>query len=151
MDRILEAIAYIAGPYRADSEWGVLSNIRKAEQVALAVWGLGIPALCPHKNTMLFGGALPDTTWLDGDLVMLRRSDILVLVPGWENSSGTKAEVKLARALGIPIFCGWETSTQETDGPWLPGWSELVEWKKIADKDGVKEAGLWYETLGVAA
>jgi hypothetical protein len=96
-------LAYVAGPYRAPDEWGVLTNIRNAESVALELWKLGFAVICPHKNTALFGGAAPDDVWLKGDLEMIRRCDLLVLIPGWEASSGSREEKRKAEEWGIPV------------------------------------------------
>lgn len=71
-------LVYIAGPYRAPTEWEVLGNIRRAEEVALRVWKAGAACICPHKNTAFFGGAAPDDVWLTGDLEMVRRCDAVV-------------------------------------------------------------------------
>lgn len=100
----MKKVVYIAGPYRAKCEWDVVQNIRNAELLALEVWRLGVVALCPHKNTALFGGAADDSYWLEGDLELLRRSDAMVLVEGWENSSGTIEEVIFAIEHRIPVF-----------------------------------------------
>lgn len=97
-------VYYVAGPYRADSERGVVENIRNAEAVAIQIWKTGHAALCPHKNTALFGGICPDEIWLSGGLELLRRCDGMVLVPGWEGSEGTKAEMQLAFDLGLPVM-----------------------------------------------
>ncbi len=90
-------VVYIAGPYRSDTEFGVLENIRHAEKYALKYWKLGYTVICPHKNTAFFGGAAPDEFWLEGDLELLRRSDIVVFIPGWENSGGAKAEHEFSK------------------------------------------------------
>lgn len=99
-----KTVVYIAGPYRAKTEREVMLNIRRAESIALAVWQAGMVALCPHMNTAFFGGACDDATWLAGDLELLRRCDAVLLVPGWEESSGTIAEIEFARQHGIPVF-----------------------------------------------
>ncbi len=105
-----QLLVYVAGPYRAGSEWGLVENIRNAESVALLAWSLGCAVICPHKNTAHFGGAmnLPDEVWLRGDMTMLRRCDAVVLCPGWRRSAGTLAEVAEAEALGIPVVEGVE-------------------------------------------
>ena len=97
-------LVYVAGPYRAEAEFGVLENIRRAEKVALEVWRAGAACICPHKNTAFFGGAADDRVWLEGDLEIIRRCDAIVLVEGWQNSTGTLAEIKLASELGLPVF-----------------------------------------------
>ena len=97
-------VVYIAGPFRAPSAWAIEQNIRRAEALALDVWWLGAAALCPHANTRYFQGAARDEVWLRGDLEMLRRCDAVLLVPGWQSSEGTRAEVEYARNHGIPVF-----------------------------------------------
>lgn len=97
-------LIYIAGPYRAPSEWGVTQNIRKAEAVAIILWGKGWSVFCPHKNTAYFGGLLSDRTWLDGDLVILERCDAICMMDGWENSQGAQVEHSRAVELGMPIY-----------------------------------------------
>lgn len=56
-------VAYVIGPYRAGTVRGIVENIRRAEEVALALWRLGFAVICPHKNTALFDGAAPDSVW----------------------------------------------------------------------------------------
>ena len=97
-------LAYVAGPYRAASESAVVRNIRAAEAIAAELWKAGYAVICPHMNTALMGGICPDDVWLGGDIVMLKRCDLVVLVPGWLASSGTRAEVATARECGIPVY-----------------------------------------------
>lgn len=97
-------LVYIAGPYRSTTENKVYENIQRARAVALEVWTLGYVALCPHLNTAFFGGECPDDVWLKGDLEILARCDALCLVPGWEASSGSRAEIEFAQEKGIPVF-----------------------------------------------
>jgi len=97
-------VAYVAGPYRADTIYGVAQNIQKARAVALRLWKLGYAVICPHSNTAFFDGACPDSVWLEGDIEILTRCDLVVLVPGWEASSGTRAEIAEARRFDIPVY-----------------------------------------------
>lgn len=97
-------LAFVAGPYRAADEWSVFQNVRRAEQLALQLWDMGLAVICPHKNTEHFGGAGPDRVWLDGALEMVRRSDMVVCTPDWERSSGARGEVACAKQHGIPVF-----------------------------------------------
>lgn len=97
-------VVYVAGPYRAPTEHGVLQNIRNAEDVALMVWACGAACICPHKNTAFFGGAADDAVWLKGDLEILRRCDAVVCVAGWKRSAGATGEVHFAHELHIPVF-----------------------------------------------
>lgn len=98
-------VAYIAGPYRdSRGAWYVLQNIRRAEAVALEYWRKGYAVICPHKNTALFDGAAPEETWLEGDMELLRRSDLVVVLPNWRGSEGVKLEIKEAEEQGVPIY-----------------------------------------------
>ena len=97
-------LVYIAGPYRADSEWEVKMNIDKAEAVALKYWQAGYAVFCPHKNCAFMGGSCPDETWLEGGLTILKRCDAIVMMNGWGNSPGACRELELAQELNIPFF-----------------------------------------------
>lgn len=97
-------VVFVAGPYRAPSEWQINQNIRRAEALALDLWRMGLAVLCPHKNTEHYGGAAPDSLWLDGAVEMLRRCDAVVCVQGWESSEGARGEVEQATVSGIPVF-----------------------------------------------
>lgn len=97
-------VCYIAGPYRADTHRGVVENIRAAEAVAIEVWKLGYVALCPHMNSALFSGIAPEEVFLEGALELLRRCDMVVVVPGWERSTGTRAELDEAERRNIPVM-----------------------------------------------
>src|SRR5512138_1662394 len=81
-------VVYIAGPYRAESEYGVLNNIRRAEEIAVKYWDQGCAVICPHKNSAFLGGPARDQMFLDGDLELVRRCDIVVMCPGWASSRG---------------------------------------------------------------
>jgi len=99
----LHTVAFVCGPYRAGYGLSVLENIRNAEAVAIELWRKGYVAFCPHKNTAHFDGILPDGAWLAGDMTMLARCDMLVTVPGWEQSEGARAEVEWARSVAMPV------------------------------------------------
>jgi hypothetical protein len=96
---------YVAGAYRAKTEYGVLQNIRSAEDVAVK-WAelTGDSVFIPHKNTAFLGGALTDAYFLQCGLDFLDVCDRIVVVPGFEKSAGTLAEIKRAVELGIPVY-----------------------------------------------
>lgn len=97
-------VVYLAGPYRADTEFGVHRNVQAAERVALEIWRLGAVCICPHKNTAYFGGALADSVWLEGDLELIRRSDAVLFMVGWSCSKGACAERAFAESIDKPVF-----------------------------------------------
>jgi nucleoside 2-deoxyribosyltransferase len=98
---------YIAGPYRAKTGDAVRQNIREARLIMAELLRRGYAALCPHTMTEAMEYLhpdIPDQAYLDSDLVLMRRCDAVVLTPGWERSSGTAAEIREAKAAGIPVF-----------------------------------------------
>jgi len=101
-------LVYVAGPFKGRTSWEIEKNVRKAESLALAVWGLGVACICPHTNTRFFFHALGegDSVFYEGDLEILRRCDALVTTDEWAESTGARTEVELANKLGIPVFHG---------------------------------------------
>ena len=104
--KIMESkkICYIAGPYRAACEWDVIQNIRAAEAVALKYWRMGYIVICPHKNTSGFSGAMPCETWLSGDIEILKRCDVIVMMSNYLTSEGAKAELQEAVRAGLEVI-----------------------------------------------
>jgi hypothetical protein len=98
-------IVYVAGPYRADTPEGVTKNIENARIVGIDLWERGFTVIVPHLNTAHFEDdcACEDDEYLRGDLEILARCDAMVVLPGYENSSGTKNEIAFAQERGIPI------------------------------------------------
>lgn len=97
-------VVYVAGPFRGRNAWEVEQNVRRAETLAREAWLFGAAVICPHANTRFFDGSGPASLYLEGDLEILRRCDAVLLTPDWETSSGAKAEVLLARELGLPVL-----------------------------------------------
>lgn len=102
-------VFYIAGPFRGPTPWDVVQNIRIAEQAALKVWQSGEgAALCPHLNSANFTGAADDQDFLEGGLELLRRCDGVLLCGEWYKSSGTRAEIREALRLKLPVWGSFE-------------------------------------------
>jgi len=97
-------LAFISGPYRSSNGKTILENVRHAEKYAIKYWRLGYAVICPHLNTAFFDGLAPDNIWLQGDLEILKRCDVIVMIPGWEKSSGSKQEYHLALNYGLEII-----------------------------------------------
>ena len=97
-------VIYVAGPYRAKTEWGLEENLRHAEDAALRLWQEGWCVLCPHKNTAHFGGVCSDDVWIAGTLELLSRCDAIYMLDDWEKSTGAKGELELAKRLGLDVY-----------------------------------------------
>jgi nucleoside 2-deoxyribosyltransferase len=114
-------LIYVAGPYRGPTREAVELNIATARRVGLLVAKAGHAPVIPHANTAGFEHVahdLHDEFWLDATMEMMRRCDAVVLCPGWEDSSGTRAEVEEAGKLGIPVYL---SVTDMRAGMALPG------------------------------
>lgn len=102
-------VAYVGGPYRADTVHEIAANIRAAESYAVELWKEGWAVICPYatgasQNSAFLDGAVPDETFLAGDLELLARCDVLVLIDGWRDSKGALSERDHAYKLGIPVY-----------------------------------------------
>lgn len=100
-------LVYVAGAYRANTEEGEAANIHQAALYATYAWNHGYAVISPHLNTKpcwdISPHPLGHEAYIRGDLRMLRGCDELHVLPGWENSSGTKQEIALAIKLNIKI------------------------------------------------
>ena len=100
---------YVAGPYSADSICTGLTNmkhgIRKATELMLRGYAPFCPWLDYHFTLMTREN---ETITLEQyyaySIAFLEVCDAVLLLPGWENSKGTVAEVELAKKIGIPVF-----------------------------------------------
>ena len=90
-------VVFVSGPYRGK----ITENIRIARQHAEMLWKKGYAVFCPHLNSAHMDGVASDETFLNGDLEILSRCDLVYLLPGWEQSKGARKEWELARKMGI--------------------------------------------------
>lgn len=102
-------IVYIAGPYTGDGTFvSIDKNILKAEKYQVALTNLGIGCFCPHKHAAHLNskGAIANEDFYYAlDFHFLKNiADAILVMPGWENSVGTKREVDWAKKQGMPIF-----------------------------------------------
>lgn len=110
-------VAFISGPYRANTPNGVFENIMRARAVALKYWKLGYAVICPHMNTMFMDGACEDEVWLLGDLEIIDRlngSDCIVMMTGWEGSKGAVREYQRAETCGLEVIYESDTDQEAT-------------------------------------
>jgi nucleoside 2-deoxyribosyltransferase len=129
-------LVYLAGPYRSTSIYGVMQNIREAEDIAVEIWNLGVAVICPHKNSAFLDGAVDepqdenmmvtgDSIFFKGDLEMVKRCDALVLMPKWYQSQGTRQENTFAVLNGVPVF------------RWTEDRKDFMDWARHEQTTGV--------------
>ena len=117
---------YVAGPFRAETTWGVEQNIRRAEEVvfdlnkaAFETVG-GYIALCPHATFRFSDGILSEEFWLGATMELMKRCDAIFMMVGHGNSQGSLAELAEATERGMKVF--FQESTGVAD---LHYWAEL--------------------------
>ena len=100
---------YIAGPMTGLPRW----NYDAFEEAAWRLRAFGADVTSPHEMDIA-AGFDPDSPTagkkfnlqaaLDADIAVVEASDLVVLLPGWEDSPGAIAEVLTAEAAGIPCL-----------------------------------------------
>ncbi len=107
---------FVAGAYNADNVLGVLKNIGRGEAYAAELFALGFAVFCPWHDKdyaiRLYDRDIPVSQYQAHSLKWLEVCDCIFLVPGWENSAGTKTEIDRAWTLNIPIFYDTDTLCQ---------------------------------------
>ena len=101
-------IAFIAGPYYGDGQHTTIEqNICDAEMVAIQLANRGIAFFCPHTHTRHFEEKAiakePFYHKLDR-AILICLADAIVALPRRNESNGAKAEIALAKKLGITVF-----------------------------------------------
>ena len=99
---------YVAGPYSGDNVADVLSNIGRGEHMAALLFEMGYAPFCPWHDKD-FRIKRPDAEfklnqYYEFSMSWLRVSDCLLVLPNYENSKGTLAEIEEANKIGIPVY-----------------------------------------------
>ncbi len=104
-------VAMVSGKYtpvdpknRADALSQIERNIFVAKEVAKCLWGMGYAVICPQTNSGHFDDVAPPKYFYEGYLELVRRSDIIVMLPNWEESYGARLEYELAKKLGKEVY-----------------------------------------------
>lgn len=114
-------LVYVAGPYRGKSKnkiinkLQVIRNVIRARAVAKQLWEMGYAVICPHSNSALFSGVAPDKAFLEGSIAMLKQCGSIVMLPGWRDSEGSKAELRAALQYRKKIFVWGPDSEGDLD------------------------------------
>lgn len=119
-------LVYIAGKFAGTSPEDHQRNVEQAAAYRQPIADLGCYPVCPHTNTRDLGG--PDGRgsgpkdaefWYAGSCELLRRCDVLLLIPGWRESRGAGMERDMAEAWRIPVVESLEAGDVEALKAWL--------------------------------
>jgi len=103
-------IAYISGPITAPTISKHYDNLQSGREAAIRYWKLGYAVICPHMNTAFMDGIFGenyDDNWigfLQGDMEFIRVADVVIMLPGWQESRGAKKEHEKAMKLSKEII-----------------------------------------------
>ena len=101
---------YIAGSISSHNLLTSLENIRKGIKLSVEVLKANFAPFSPFID---FQFSLVEPITIDEyygySMAWLEVSDAVLLVEGWENSKGTKAEIQRAMELNIPVFSSLTT------------------------------------------
>ncbi|RUU80244.1 DUF4406 domain-containing protein [Mesorhizobium sp. M7A.F.Ca.MR.362.00.0.0] len=90
-------VIYLAGPMRGYPEFNYPAFINAAHKLRLAGFMVLNPAEVNHHSSGI-------RACMTVDMAMIcQQAEGIVLLPGWEGSSGARAEVALAECIGIPV------------------------------------------------
>jgi hypothetical protein len=105
---------YVAGPISPKGNTGhmgieFISNIRRGIRGSVDVIKKGYAVFCPFIDYQYLlvledGETFETSHFYESSMAYLEVSDAVLVLPGWENSNGTKAEIERANLLGIPVF-----------------------------------------------
>jgi hypothetical protein len=95
---------YVAGALNSDA-CGYIINCHKMIKTAKMLRNHGFAVYVPCNDFLegLVNGDFQYKDYFDNSQPWLLSSDYVFLVPGWENSTGTKREIELAKANNIPV------------------------------------------------
>ncbi len=103
------AVVYLASPYSHPDVQVRDARFHAVCRVAAMLSAAGVLVYAPiaHGHAIALAGQLPTdfAYWEALDRAMLAACGrvVVVTLPGWENSVGVQAEIRIATAMGLPI------------------------------------------------
>lgn len=97
----MKTLVFLSGKYSGNIE----DNIKTARKYSIDLWEQGYVVLCPHLNTAHFEKdcKCKYEDYIEGDLEMMKRCDIIAFMPDWNKSKGAVIEYEYAIKLGMEI------------------------------------------------
>ena len=96
---------YVAGCYSADNVIEVLHNIREGVKMGAKLLKMGYSPFCPWLDHQYsFYEDISVEQYYKYSLDFLEVCDAMLVLPGYEKSKGTIAEIRFAKLKGIPVY-----------------------------------------------
>lgn len=111
---------YVAGAYSADNPLEILDNMRRGINKSIEVFAAGLSPFSPWLDFQFHlmrndNQRFTVQNYYDYSMNWLEVSDAVLVVEGWKNSRGTKAEIARAEELDIPIFYSLDDLLREAN------------------------------------
>ena len=106
IDRATRPRIYVGGPHRATSRWGLVQNVRRAEDLGLLVFTMGGIPVITHRMYENYSD-LPEEYWAEACRSLLSTCHAMAVNVSRERSlesSGTTDEIEVSRQDLKPIF-----------------------------------------------
>jgi uncharacterized protein DUF4406 len=99
-------LIYVAGPFSAPTRAGVEENIARAAEAGVEVAKLGACPWVPHANTAhpAYETVQPYQFWIDATELQRQKCDAILMIAGWQGSSGARKEHAAALVRGQPVL-----------------------------------------------
>jgi len=100
-----DILIYVAGALNSDAV-GYIKNLRKLNSWSIRLRKLGFCTFVPGNDFLegLIAGNFEYRDYFENNQPVLDRSDGIFVTPHWENSEGTKKEIKRAESKKVPVF-----------------------------------------------
>ena len=107
-----DGLIYLSSPYSSGGTVGgdeLVDRVESTKKMLFTLMNMGVAAFSPivsGTGMTPYGEDKEHSWWMHWDLKLLRKCDcVAVLVlDGWEMSSGVRQEIELATILGKPIY-----------------------------------------------
>lgn len=99
---------YIAGKFSAPTEMEIEANVEQAIATGIDLMKKGHNVICPHSMTWGWdkGTGLGYADFIRNGLALVKLSDAICLLEGWEDSDGATQEWAEAVVYGLQVFRG---------------------------------------------
>lgn len=119
------AQVYLSGPMTGIPEW----NFPAFEDAAARLRDVGFSVVSPHESphvegfdTASDGHGFDLRAALEWDVAQVLAADAVVVLPGWENSSGCLIEVMAAEAAGLTVATLADVLATEEPEAFMAAW-----------------------------